>query len=112
MAIEVRIADIYERISGAQATLGDVSLGYLFLLVLTVIGALFLVIECAALVMGWALAKSITGSVHELFMGTERVRAGDFTHRIRVRYAGSARGARRVVQFHDREHRDAVAAGG
>ena len=32
--------------------------------------------------MGLALARSITGSVHELFAGTERVRQGDFTHRI------------------------------
>ena len=84
MAIQVRITDIYDRMSGAQATLGNVSLGYLFLLVLTVIGGLFLVIECAALAMGFALAKSITGSVHELFMGTEKVRAGNFAHRIRV----------------------------
>ena len=34
--------------------------------------------------MGLALAQSITGSVHELFIGTERVRQGDFTHRINI----------------------------
>jgi sigma-B regulation protein RsbU (phosphoserine phosphatase) len=34
--------------------------------------------------MGLALARSITSSVHELFMGTERVRQGDFTHRINI----------------------------
>ena len=33
-------------------------------------------------VVGLALAKSITGSVHELFRGTERVRQADFTHKI------------------------------
>ncbi len=33
---------------------------------------------------GLALAKSLTGSVHELFAGTERVRQGDFTHKIAV----------------------------
>ena len=38
----------------------------------------------AALVMGFALARTITGSVHELFAGTERVRRGDFAHRIRI----------------------------
>ena len=32
--------------------------------------------------MGLTLARSITGSVHELFAGTERVRHGDFTHKI------------------------------
>ena len=31
-----------------------------------------------------ALAKSITGSVHELFRGTERVRQADFTHKIAI----------------------------
>jgi nitrogen fixation/metabolism regulation signal transduction histidine kinase len=46
---------------------------------------LFLVIQVAALVMGLALARSITGSVHELFVGTERVRRGDFTHKIPIR---------------------------
>ena len=54
------------------------------LLVLVVIGVLFLIIEAAALIMGLALARSITSSVHELFMGTERVRQGDFTHRINI----------------------------
>ena len=34
--------------------------------------------------MGAALARSITYAVHELFVGTERVRQGDFTHRIRI----------------------------
>jgi sigma-B regulation protein RsbU (phosphoserine phosphatase) len=43
------------------------------------------VIEVIALVAGLALARSITGSVHELFAGTERVREGDFTHKIAVR---------------------------
>jgi sigma-B regulation protein RsbU (phosphoserine phosphatase) len=45
---------------------------------------MFLIIEAAALVMGLALARSITSSVHELFMGTERVRQGDFTRRINI----------------------------
>jgi phosphoserine phosphatase RsbU/P len=45
---------------------------------------LFLIIELVALVMGLALARSITSSVHELFMGTERVRLGDFAHRIAI----------------------------
>jgi sigma-B regulation protein RsbU (phosphoserine phosphatase) len=35
-------------------------------------------------VTGLALARSITGSVHELFAGTERVRQGDFTYKITV----------------------------
>jgi sigma-B regulation protein RsbU (phosphoserine phosphatase) len=38
-----------------------------------------------ALIAGFALAKSLTGSVHALFAGTERLRQGDFTHKIAVR---------------------------
>jgi sigma-B regulation protein RsbU (phosphoserine phosphatase) len=53
--------------------------------VLFVIGGLFLLIEFMALIVGLALAKSITGSVHALFIGTERVRQGDFTHKIAVK---------------------------
>src|SRR4029078_4153702 len=49
-----------------------------------VIGVMFLIIEAVALVMGLALARSITSSVHELFTGTERVQQGDFTHRINI----------------------------
>ena len=64
---------------------GDFSAASLFYLyVLMAIGVMFLTIEAVALVMGFALAKSITGAVHELFTGTERVRRGNFSHRIRV----------------------------
>ena len=45
---------------------------------------MFLIIELVALIMGLALARSLTSSVHEFFMGTERVRQGDFTHRISI----------------------------
>jgi sigma-B regulation protein RsbU (phosphoserine phosphatase) len=46
---------------------------------------LFLVIQFVAFAMGFGLARSITGSVHELFVGTERVRQGDFSHKIPIR---------------------------
>ena len=59
--------------------------GQLLMAFIVVVGLLFLVIQFVALVMGLALARSITGSVHELFVGTERVRQGDFTHQIQVR---------------------------
>jgi phosphoserine phosphatase RsbU/P len=50
-----------------------------------VIAGLFLIIQAVALIMGLSLARSITGSVHELFAGTERVRRGDFGHKIAIR---------------------------
>jgi sigma-B regulation protein RsbU (phosphoserine phosphatase) len=78
------VSELYDRISAAEGKAGR-SLGQGLLLLLFVIGALFLIIEFIALVAGLALAKSITGSVHELFAGTERVRQGDFTHKIGVK---------------------------
>jgi sigma-B regulation protein RsbU (phosphoserine phosphatase) len=85
MGIRVAIWEIYDRLLAAQSRLGRFSLGELFLIVLGVIAMLFLIIEIAALTMGAALARSITGAIHQLFDGTQRVRAGDFSHRIDVR---------------------------
>jgi phosphoserine phosphatase RsbU/P len=81
------VRELYKHLSSAQSLLvgaGAMRLSDALLLVLVLIGVMFLIIEAAALVMGLALARSITSSVHELFMGTERVRQGDFTHRINI----------------------------
>ncbi len=77
------VAELYDRISTAEGSVGR-TLGQGLLIVLFIIGALFLIIEAMALIAGFALAKSLTGSLHELFAGTERVRQGDFTHKIAV----------------------------
>ena len=79
-------AQLYRRLSDAQQiVVGGRTLGERAVVILLLIAVLFLIIEAVALGMGLALARSITSSVHELFMGTERVRHGDFTHRIDVR---------------------------
>jgi serine phosphatase RsbU (regulator of sigma subunit) len=82
--IQLSVGDIYDRISGAKGQGGAPSVAQRLLLLLGFIGVLFLVIEFLALIAGLALAKSITGSIHALFTGTERVRQGDFTHKIPV----------------------------
>lgn len=84
LGMNVRIRDLYTRISAAQPIVRGMTLSDVFLLAIVIIAVLFLIIQIVALVMGFTLARSITGSVHELFMGTERVRQGDFTHRIAV----------------------------
>jgi serine phosphatase RsbU (regulator of sigma subunit) len=76
---DLKVGELYDRISS-----GPREFGKGLLLVLFIIGGLFIVIEVMALTAGLALAKSITGSVHELFTGTELVRQGDFTHKIAV----------------------------
>jgi serine phosphatase RsbU (regulator of sigma subunit) len=84
MRSAISIPDLYDRISAAEGRLGR-RFGQGLLVILFVIGALFLIIQVIAALAGFSLAKSITGSVHELFTGTERVRQGDFTHKIAVR---------------------------
>jgi sigma-B regulation protein RsbU (phosphoserine phosphatase) len=79
-------AAVYRYLSGPSfASLDNYNLGQIFLILLAVIAGLFLIIQAVALVMGLSLARSITGSVHELFAGTERVRRGDFGHKIAIR---------------------------
>jgi sigma-B regulation protein RsbU (phosphoserine phosphatase) len=78
--MQLSIPEMYARMAAAQGSIGQG-----LLLVLLAIGVLFLIIEAIALVAGLALARSITGSVHELFTGTERVRLGDFRHKIAIR---------------------------
>lgn len=86
VAILINVWEIYNRISVVStAGVGAMSFGQLLLLVLGVIGALFLIIQFAALVIGVVLARQITGAVHDLFTGTQHVRAGDFGHQIPVR---------------------------
>jgi len=86
VALTYKLGELFERLSDAQSIelAGYGSIGNAFKLVFVVVAVLFLIIELVALVMGLALARSITSSIHELFMGTERVRQGDFTHRISI----------------------------
>jgi serine phosphatase RsbU (regulator of sigma subunit) len=78
-SIRIGIVQLYDRISNAPGPSQNI-----VIYVLEFIGGLFLIIEVFALAFGFALAKSITGSVHQLFIGTERVRRGDFTGQIAV----------------------------
>jgi len=83
-AIRTSVRSLSRRLAPVERV-GNISFGQVLITLLAVVGGLFLVIQVAALVMGLALARSITGSVHELFVGTERVRRGDFTHKIPIR---------------------------
>ncbi|MDP2320673.1 MAG: SpoIIE family protein phosphatase [Acidobacteriota bacterium] len=86
VAILINVWEIYNRISVvSQAGVGAMNFGQLLLLVLAVIGTLFLIIQFVALVIGFVLARQITGAVHDLFTGTQHVRSGDFAHQIPVR---------------------------
>ncbi len=49
------------------------------------VAVLFLLVELVSLIIGVSLTRTITGAVHELYEGTQRVKEGDFAHRITVR---------------------------
>ena len=75
VVLTYRVRELYKHLSSAQSLLvgtGNMPLSDALLWVLVLIGVMFLIIEAAALIMGLALARSITSSVHELFMGTDR----------------------------------------
>lgn len=52
---------------------------------LLMVSIAFLLAEVIAMVVGVSLTRTITGAVHDLYEGTERVREGDFSHRIPAR---------------------------
>ncbi len=82
VAIRLNLREIYSRITALSAgrAWGQILLG-----ILAFIGVLFLTIQFVALVIGFVLARQITGAVHDLFTGTEHLRNRDFTHQIPVR---------------------------
>ena len=81
-AIELNPQEVYQRLSSLSTGL---PLGQLLLVALAFIGVLFLTIQFVALVIGFVLARQITGAVHDLFTGTEHLRNRDFTYHIPVR---------------------------
>ena len=86
VGILITIWEIYDRISSVSPNaLGGFNFGQILLLVLSIVGVLFLIIQFVALVIGFVLARQITGAVHDLFTGTQHVRAGNFGHQIPVR---------------------------
>jgi sigma-B regulation protein RsbU (phosphoserine phosphatase) len=65
------------------STLGSIAvvLG-IFLLV---IACTFLVVVIVGILFGTGLTRSLTRSVHDLYIGTKKVEAGDFSHRVPIR---------------------------
>ncbi len=55
------------------------------MVLLTIIGGIFLIAELFSLVRSILHTREITGSVHDLYLGTLKVAEGDFTHQIPVR---------------------------
>jgi len=56
---------------------------FVFIL-LVLVFVMLLLVELASLIAGVQLTRTITGAVHELYEGTQRVKDGDFSYRIPV----------------------------
>jgi sigma-B regulation protein RsbU (phosphoserine phosphatase) len=50
-----------------------------------IVAGIFLVVEIGSAIMGVSLTRTMTGAVHDLYEGTQKVTAGDFSHRIAVK---------------------------
>ena len=55
------------------------------LIIFLTVAGIFLLVEIGSIIIGISLTRTMTGAVHELYEGTERVTAGDFSHRISVK---------------------------
>jgi phosphoserine phosphatase RsbU/P len=86
VGIRINVWEIYDRLTSLSSErLTSLNFGQLLLAVLAVVGALFLIIQFVALVIGFVLARQITGAVHDLFTGTQHLRNRNFSHQIPVR---------------------------
>ncbi len=85
LAMRINAWAIYERLSAASASVGEMNFGQVLLAFLALVGGLFLIIQFVALVIGLLLARQITGAVHDLFTGTQHLRNRDFAYTIPVR---------------------------
>ena len=63
-------------------SLGELRDSYLLLFI--IVGAVFLLIELAALITGINMTRRITTAITELYQATQYVQGGDLTHRVRV----------------------------
>jgi serine phosphatase RsbU (regulator of sigma subunit) len=82
--MSVDVPTLFNWLGGSRRGNAGVTFHQMLVIGLVGIGALLLVIEIVALGNGVALARNITSSVDELFRGTERVKSGDFAHRIPI----------------------------
>jgi serine phosphatase RsbU (regulator of sigma subunit) len=86
VAFRYQPMDIVRRLSPASLQeLGMHTMPEFLLYLLGILGAAFVALYGFALVVGLLLARQITRGVHDLSLGTERLRQGDFSHVIRIR---------------------------
>ncbi len=81
LGMRTRISGVLNLLFNQQAWREQTSL----LEILIVVAVIFVIVEILAAFVGVSLTRSIASSVLSLYEGTERVKEGDFSHRIAVR---------------------------
>ncbi|HYM10147.1 MAG TPA: SpoIIE family protein phosphatase, partial [Bryobacterales bacterium] len=77
--IHTRPSAVYRLLFGPRADVAS------FITVLLIgLSAALLVVEMVSLVTGISITRTLTRSVHELYVGTQKVNRGDFSHRIPI----------------------------
>jgi sigma-B regulation protein RsbU (phosphoserine phosphatase) len=81
MVVRTRVSAVLAAVFNRNA---DVAQNFLQI---TLIGGavLFLIVELISLVVGVSMTRTITGAVHRLYEGTQKVIEGQFSHRIEVK---------------------------
>jgi phosphoserine phosphatase RsbU/P len=77
--VDTRFSAVLSIVFGQKDDWSDIAMSALLALIVV-----FFLVELVSLWAGVKLTRSITGSVHELYEGTQHVREGDFSYRIPV----------------------------
>jgi len=85
LLVHTRVSAVLSTVFGNNIALGDMAYGQVIWGAFLVTVTLFLIVELVSLVIGVSISRTITSAVHELYVGTRRVKEGDFSHRIPVR---------------------------
>jgi sigma-B regulation protein RsbU (phosphoserine phosphatase) len=85
LLVNTRMSAVLSTVFGNNIALGDMATGQVLGLAFLITVTLFLIVELVSLVIGVSISRTITSAVHELYVGTRRIKEGDFSHRIPVR---------------------------
>jgi sigma-B regulation protein RsbU (phosphoserine phosphatase) len=81
LTVRTRASAVLAQVFDRKADLAQTGLQ-----ILLIVGvAVFFIVEIVSLVIGTTMTRTITGAVHRLYQGTQKVIEGDFSHRIEVR---------------------------
>ncbi len=84
--IRTRYSAVLRTVFGQAVEWGQgVTMAYFASAIFLVISGAFLIVELVSLIIGISLTRTITGAVHNLHEGTQKVMLGEFSHRIAVR---------------------------